>query len=49
MIQGNVFKTIMVGDNGTPEAEHAVEVAVSLAQGLKAKVILLGGYCPTKS
>ena len=46
MIQGNVFKTIMVGDNGTPEAEHAVEVAVSLAQGLKAKVILLGIVAP---
>lgn len=46
MFQGEVFKTIIVGDNGTPEAEHAVGVAVSLAQGLKAKVILLGIVAP---
>lgn len=42
MIQGDVFKTIIVGDNGTLEAERAVEVAISLAQCLKARVVLLG-------
>lgn len=41
-----MFKTIMVGDNGTTEAERAVEVAVLLAQSLKAKVILLGIIAP---
>lgn len=46
MFQGEVFKTIIVGDNGTLEAERAVEVAISLAQSLKAKVILLGIIAP---
>lgn len=46
MIQDSVFKTIVVGDNGTPEADHAVEVAISLAQSLKAKVVLLGIIAP---
>jgi nucleotide-binding universal stress UspA family protein len=38
----SAFRTILVGDDGTPEAERAVEVAISLAQSLRAKLILLG-------
>lgn len=38
----SAFKTILVGDDGTPEAERAVEVAMSLAQSLRAKLIVLG-------
>jgi nucleotide-binding universal stress UspA family protein len=38
----SVFKAILVGDDGTPEAERAVEVAISLAQSLEAKLIVLG-------
>ena len=40
------FQTILVGDNATPEAERAVAVAMSLAEQLKAKVILLGVLTP---
>jgi nucleotide-binding universal stress UspA family protein len=40
------FETILVGDNGTPEAERAVAVAMSLGEKLKAKVILLGVLPP---
>jgi nucleotide-binding universal stress UspA family protein len=40
------FQTILVGDNGTPEAERAVAVALSLGEKLKAKVILLGVLAP---
>jgi nucleotide-binding universal stress UspA family protein len=40
------YKTILVGDNGTPESERAVEVAISLARSLKAKVIVLGVLAP---
>jgi nucleotide-binding universal stress UspA family protein len=36
------FKTILIGDNGTSEAERAVDVAISLAGSLKAKLIVLG-------
>jgi nucleotide-binding universal stress UspA family protein len=46
MIQSAAFKTILVGDDGTPEAEQAVEVAISLAQSLKAKLIVLGVVGP---
>lgn len=46
MTQGDVFKTIIVGDNGTPEAERAVGIAISLAQCLKARVVLLGIVAP---
>ncbi len=41
-----VFKTILIGDNGTPEAEHAVEAAFSLAEGLHARLIVLGILTP---
>jgi nucleotide-binding universal stress UspA family protein len=40
------FQTILVGDNGTPEAERAVAVALSLGEKLKATVILLGVLAP---
>jgi nucleotide-binding universal stress UspA family protein len=40
------FQTILVGDNGTPEAERAVAVAMSLAEKLKARLILLGVVPP---
>jgi nucleotide-binding universal stress UspA family protein len=40
------FHTILVGDNGTPEAERAVAVAMSLGEKLGAKVILLGVVPP---
>lgn len=41
-----VFKRILVGCNGTPEAEDAVEVAIGLAAGIGAKVVLLGVATP---
>jgi Universal stress protein UspA and related nucleotide-binding proteins len=40
------FKTILIGDNGTAEAERAVDVAISLAGSLKAKLIVLGVVTP---
>jgi nucleotide-binding universal stress UspA family protein len=46
MIHSAAFKTILVGDDGTPEAERAVEVAISLAQSLRAKLIVLGVVGP---
>ena len=42
----SAFKTILVGDDCTPEAERAVEVAISLAQSLRAKLIVLGVVTP---
>ena len=42
MTHSAAFKTILVGDDGTPEAEQAVEVAISLALSLGAKLIVLG-------
>ena len=46
MIHSAAFKTILVGDDDTPEAERAVEVAVSLALSLRAKLIVLGVVGP---
>jgi nucleotide-binding universal stress UspA family protein len=40
------FQTILVGDNGTPEAERAVAAALALGEKLNAKVILLGVLAP---
>jgi len=40
------FQTILVGDNGSPDAERAVAVALSLGEKLKARVILLGVLPP---
>lgn len=45
-MNNETFRTILIGDNGTPEAEYAVDVAISLANGLKAKVIVLGVLTP---
>ena len=41
-----VFERIIVGCNGAPEAEHAVEVAIGLAVGIGATVMLLGVAAP---
>src|ERR1700722_6506697 len=46
---GSIFKTILVGDDGTPEAERAVDVAMSLAQSLNAKLIVLGVVAPSSA
>ena len=46
MTTGAAYKTILVGDDGTPEAERAVDVAMSLAQSLGAKLIVLGVVGP---
>ena len=46
MAKAMPFKTILVGDNGSPDAERAVRVALALGQSLKAKVILLGVLTP---
>jgi nucleotide-binding universal stress UspA family protein len=46
MILSAAFKTILVGDDGTPEAERAVDVAISLAQSLGARLIVLGVVAP---
>ena len=46
MDQPPFFRTILVGDNGTPEAARAVAVAMSLGEKYKAKVILLGVLVP---
>lgn len=43
---GRIFERIIVGCNGTPEAEHAVEIAIGLAEGIGAKVLLLGVAAP---
>jgi nucleotide-binding universal stress UspA family protein len=40
------FKTILIGDNGSTEAERAMKVAVSLAGSLKSKLIVLGVLTP---
>jgi nucleotide-binding universal stress UspA family protein len=40
------FKSILVGDDGSPEAAQAVAVAMSLGEKLGAKVILLGVVPP---
>lgn len=40
------FKTIMTGDNGTPAAERAVNVAFSLAAALRAHLVVVGVLTP---
>lgn len=40
------FRRILVGANGEPESERAVEVAISLAKSLGAQVIVLGVIAP---
>ena len=49
MMIGAIYKTILVGDDGTPEAERAVDVAISLAQSLNAKLIVLGVVVPSSA
>lgn len=46
MNESSAFQKILVGINGTPEAERAAEVAVSLARDLRARLILLGVLAP---
>lgn len=46
MNESSAFQKILVGINGTPEAERAAEVAVSLARDLRARLILLGVFAP---
>jgi nucleotide-binding universal stress UspA family protein len=46
MTPGAAFKTILVGDDGTTEAERAVDVAISLGHCLKAKLTVLGVVAP---
>jgi nucleotide-binding universal stress UspA family protein len=45
-MKDSTFKTILVGDNGTPAAEHAVNAAISLARALNSRVIVLGVVTP---
>jgi nucleotide-binding universal stress UspA family protein len=45
-MQESVFQTILVGDNGTPESDRAIEVAKALARCLHAKLVLLGVISP---
>ena len=40
------FERILVGVNGTAGSEHALEVAISLAAGIHAQLILLGVIAP---
>jgi nucleotide-binding universal stress UspA family protein len=40
------FRTILVGVNGTPDSERALQVAISLAQNLQARLIVLGVVPP---
>jgi nucleotide-binding universal stress UspA family protein len=46
MINENAFRSILVGANGTPESERAVEVALSLGKSLQAHVTVLGVIPP---
>lgn len=41
-----VFERIIVGCNGSPDSEHAVDVAIALAAGIGARVLLLGVVAP---
>ena len=45
-MRNTTFRTLLVGDNGSPAAEHAVTVAISLARALHARVIVLGVITP---
>jgi nucleotide-binding universal stress UspA family protein len=45
-MMATAFKTILTGDDGSRAAERATEVAISLARGLKAKLIVLGVLTP---
>ena len=43
---GSIFERIIVGCNGSRESEHAVDVAISLAASIGARVVLLGVATP---
>ena len=42
----NTFHSILAGDNGTPEAQYAVEAAFALAECCRAKLVLLAVLTP---
>jgi nucleotide-binding universal stress UspA family protein len=46
MNKSSAFHKILVGINGTPEAERAAKIAVSLAKDLQASLVLLGVIAP---
>jgi nucleotide-binding universal stress UspA family protein len=46
MNDSNAFQKILVGANGTPESDHAVQVAISLAKSLRAQITILGVVAP---
>ena len=41
-----MFESILIGDDGTPEAERAVNTALALGRAFKAQVIVLGVVRP---
>ncbi len=46
MDASRTFRSILVGDNGAPEAQHAVEAAFALAQCCNARLMVLGVLTP---
>jgi nucleotide-binding universal stress UspA family protein len=46
MTKSSPFQAILVGVDGTPQAEKAAEIATSLAKNIQARVILLGVLAP---
>lgn len=40
------FQNILVGANGTPESDHAVKIAISLAKSLQARITVIGVIAP---
>jgi nucleotide-binding universal stress UspA family protein len=40
------FQNILVGANGSPESDHAVKIAISLAKSLQARVTVMGVVAP---
>ncbi len=46
MDTSRTFRSILVGDNGAPEAQHAVEVALALSHCCHAKLVVLGVLTP---
>lgn len=46
MSERSTFQKILVGANGTPESDHAVQVAISLAKSLHAQITILGVIAP---
>jgi len=47
MTMSNIpFRKILVGANGFPESERAIEVAISLARSLNAQIVVLGVIVP---